>query len=173
MSLLRYDDVKVVIDGLELLEVPAAQAIIDRVEARAVEFAGAVYDGATTITEYHEGGAPDLWTKRRVASVTSVEEGTTSLDSDSYRLWGEMGRIQRLPVGFEWDSYFGAITVVYVPADDSERWTEALTEMTRIQMQRTAFESERLDGGEYAYTAPKGGWDVAIARQLRKLVLPN
>jgi len=151
------------------------QRVIDREEAWLVRNFGAHYvDVNTTVVETLTGGGASLFLRRPLTSVLSVVEGGTTLTTDDYRVWAGQGRLERLPAGSQWLS--GAakwlpdvtIVVTYVPFNDNDQRKEAIIDLARLAMERTAMKSESI-AGEYSYTAWDGGWDAERAKVMRRL----
>ncbi len=156
------------------------QQVITRAEAEVIRLYGAHYvNGTTTVTETLAGATKNLYLRRRIGSVSSVTEYATledttgtALTSANYYLWADEGRLQRLPAtsveGLTWGlMYWGArVRVVYVPADDNDERREAIVDLCRLQLERTAMRSESV-AGEYSYTAPE--WAQARAEILQRL----
>lgn len=150
------------------------QAIIDREEAEIVRVLGAIPDGATAITEEHEGGLKNIYLRRPVLSVSSVTEqdldddtATTLTAGDDYYVWKAQARIERLPKGATWGEL---VTVTYVPVDDSARWKQVIIELCRLALERTAMRSEDV-ADEYEYQAPD--WEAERLRLYRRLMFPG
>ena len=142
------------------------QAVIDREEAEVVRLYGAHYkDEETTVSEELSGGYGALFLRRQVAKVVSVTENDTLLAASAYELWGDQGKLVRLPLGRWW----GRVVVVdYVPVDDTEQRVQAIIDLVRLAVNRTALKSESV-AGEYSYQAPD--WEVERATILRRLGL--
>jgi len=143
------------------------QVVLDREEALLIDLCGPHYsaDPAFSITEMAIGGHPSLWLGRRIGSVVEIteDEDTDPLDADEYRLWGNAGRIQRLPEGSLWADLVG---IEYVPQDDSALRKSVIADLMRLTLERTALRSESV-AGEYGYTA--SDWDRDRAKLYRKL----
>ncbi len=155
------------------------QMVIDREEAEVIRRFGAHYiSGSTMVTETLEGGMRNLYLRRRLTSVSSITEYSTS-DSTSgtlltavsdYRVWAAQGRIERMPStavsGFGVGTWGAIVTIVYVPADDNDLRKAAIIDLCRLALERTAMQSENV-AGEYSYTAPD--WSAARAEILQRL----
>jgi hypothetical protein len=139
---------------------PELQTVLDREEARLVAKLGPHGDGVTEQTVSLLGTGGDLYLPRAAVSVTSIA-GTlwAALDS-SIVLDAGAGRIS----GARW---YDRVTVVYVPADDREARKQAIIDLARLSIQRTAFLSES-NAGEHSYSAPK--WEEARASIYRSLM---
>lgn len=132
-------------------------ALIQREEAEIVRRYGAHYvdvAALTPVTETLKGLAPSVWVNRQVESVYEINEkatlaGTlTTVSSSDYYAWIPDGRIQRL------SGLWGEVVVVeYKPQDDSDSRRQAIIELVRLALSRTALKSESI-GGEYSYSAP-------------------
>lgn len=147
--------------------------IIANEEAALSARLGAPPDGTTAITEVlinTEGGS--LYTKRPVATVTSVTESSTltstpaTLAATDYYLMGTRGQFIRLAGCVSWGQL---VTVVYVPADSAALWKQVIIELVRIALEQTTMRQESV-AGEYTYQAPD--WNVARERQYRRLEFP-
>jgi hypothetical protein len=159
------------------------QSVIDREEAEVIRLYGAHYVGiSTTVTETLEGGTRSLYLRRRLTSVSSITEYSTS-DSitgtaltavTDYRVWAAQGRIERMPStnvsGFGVGVWGAIVTIVYVPADDNDLRRAAIIDLCRLALERTALKSENV-AGEYSYTAPE--WGQARAEILQRLGFVN
>ncbi len=139
--------------------------VIARVEAEISERIGDPQnDGDTTeLTELIEGGFHNLYTQRKIGSITSITEDDTALTSDQWRAWPDQGRIERLASGAKWGT---VITIVYKPKDERSARKQAIIDITRVQISRTAFKSEGI-AGEYNYSAIN--WDDEALRILRRI----
>ncbi len=159
------------------------QSVIDREEAEVIRLYGAHYvSGATTVTETLEGGTKSLYLRRRLSSVSSVTEYSTSDSTDGtvltavtdYRVWAAQGRIERMPStavsGFGVGVWGAIVDVVYVPADDNDLRRAAIIDLCRLALERTALKSENV-AGEYSYSAPD--WGEARAELLQRLGFAN
>lgn len=159
------------------------QPVINREEAEVIRLYGAHYvDGLTTVTETLEGGTKSLYLRRRLASVSSITEYSTS-DSTSgtlltavsdYRVWTAQGRIERMPStavsGFGVGVWGAIVIIIYVPFDDTDARKAAIIDLCRLALERTAFKSESI-ASEYNYTAPE--WGEARAEILQRLGFVN
>lgn len=145
------------------------QAVIDREEQDVVEHFGAHYvDATTTVSETLPGSGKNLYLRRKVLSVDSITEDEELLVAEDYRLWGNEGRIERLPRGSTWGD---VIDVVYVPQDDTAQRKMILVELVRLALNRTALKSESV-AGEYSYTAPDD-YEAERTKLLRRLGFPT
>jgi hypothetical protein len=133
-------------------------AVIDREEAMLIAKFGPHGDGASSVTATIDGCGGELFLPRPVASVVSV--GGAAWASLGATLYADQGRI----CGGRW----GAVTVVYVPADDRDDRRAALIDLVRLAIQRTAMQAESV-AGEYSYTAPTS-WEAARASIYRRLM---
>lgn len=146
------------------------QAVIDREEAWVIRALGPHYAAALTVTETLSGDLnKNLYLKRRASSVSSVVEDGTTLDPDDYRLWGDEGRIERLPAGARW--LIAPVVVTYAPQDDNLERKALIIDLIRLVVNRTGLKSESV-AGEYAYTALENT-DEERGRVLRRLKFVN
>jgi len=141
-------------------------AVITRIEAMITDRIGAHQEAdlSVSLTETLRGYGAFLFTKRPIYSVTSITEGSTSLDPDYYRVWGGSGEIERLPEGSEWGT---VCEVTYKPMDQRSERTAVIIDLVRLHIERTAMAAESV-AGEYAYTAPTD-WDAEMLKCLRRL----
>lgn len=140
------------------------QDAIDQAEADVVAHYGAHYvDVTTTVTETRGGGLASLYLRRPLASITSITEDSTALTSADYRLWGNEGRVERLPSGTLWGD---VVVIVYKPTNDNAQRKRVIIDLVRIDIERTALTHESI-GGEYSYNAPD--WEQERAGVLRRL----
>lgn len=160
--------------------------LIAREEAEIVDRYGPHYvDTNTAITETHvqeEGQSPaDLFLRRPILSVSSVSE-KAELTSDAVALTegthyvvvsgqGRLIRLGGLPAANN-PGWGRIVTVSYVPQDDTLKRKQAIIELMRIAVARTAMQREDI-AGEYSYTVPDGGWDAARERILRSVGYPR
>lgn len=133
-------------------------AVIDREEARMVARLGAHGDGATTSVALVSAVAGWIFLPRPAASVTSVDGATSG-----HTVYSRQGRIYR--AGAE-----GDVTVIYVPADDRDARRQALIDLVRLSLQRTAMRAESV-AGEYSYQAPD--WEAERAAIYRRLMFTS
>ena len=142
------------------------QCLIDREEEAVAARLGPHYDGAA-ITETHRPAGGSVYLRRAVESVTSVSERASlsddaeTLDTDEYYVHLEEGRLERLA-----GSWGAEVTVQYTPEDDSTQRRQALIELVRLALRRTAMQRENV-AGEWSYQAPD--WNEERARLLRSL----
>ena len=147
------------------------QAVIDRIEADLTAVLGASPDGSTEVTETIEGGQRDIFTKRKIGSVSSVTEyalltyttGDTLTANTEFYVWPKQGRIQRLLA----DTFGQRVDVVYVPENEASKWKQAIIDLVRIYISQTALKSESLTDS-HSFTAPDN-WDAEIRRVARRL----
>ena len=140
------------------------QAVIDVIEGRLDELVGAAQDGSVELTEVVEGGMHNVFTKRKIDSVTSIAEtdDAVAVDSTGYRVWEAQGRIERLPSDAVWS---GPVTIVYAPVNQNNLRKDVIVDLVRLRLERTAMVSEGV--GEYNYSAPD--WDKAERMAIRRL----
>jgi hypothetical protein len=140
------------------------QSVIDQAEADVIAAYGAHHvNGTTTVLETLVGGLSSLYLRRPLASVTSISDDGATLTATAYRLWASQGRVERLPAGTLWGS---VVVIVYVPADDNLRRKAVITDLVRLDLDRTALKSESI-AQEYRYDAPD--WNVERAAIVRRL----
>ena len=150
------------------------QRIIDREEAWVVRNFGAHYvDANTTVVETLtlDTAGESLFLRRVAGSLSSIVEDGVTLVAADYRLWAGQGRIERLPAGTKWLPRV-VITATYKPYDDREQRKEAIIDLARLTLERTAMKSESI-AGEYSYTAWEGGWDAERVKVMRRLGFVN
>jgi hypothetical protein len=141
-------------------------SVIEREEAWLVRAYGPHYTALLSVTETVAGRRMrNLYLRRPIATVTSVTADGTLIDSDQYRLWGDEGRIERLPYGSVWGEE--QIVVVYGPQDDNALRKSALIDLLRLTLSRSGLKSESV-AGEYSYTAFENT-DEERARVMRRL----
>ncbi len=151
------------------------QDVIDREEAWMIRAFGAHYTAGQSVTEIFAGERTrSLYLRRPIATVTSITADGETLDSDDYRLWGDEGRIERLPIGSLWGWrgeggiwFEETITVVYTPQDDNDLRKSALIDLLRLTLNRSGLKSESV-AGEYSYTAFENT-DAERARVMKRL----
>ncbi|MBX3056924.1 MAG: hypothetical protein KF770_10670 [Anaerolineae bacterium] len=149
---------------------PAAlQEAIDWVEAQLAEEVGAPYTGAA-ISETHAGYGRHLFLNRPIGSVTEITEYGSLVDNTGavlaatdYTLWADEGIIERAGAA-KWGA---RVAVAYVPRDDRDRWRQAIIDLARLLIDRTALQSESV-AGEMSYTAP-ANWEAERRRVARRL----
>lgn len=139
------------------------QGVIDDLEAELIAKLGAHGDGATAATAIISGSGGDLFLPRPAASVTSIDGTAWAALGSGFTLLASEGRI----TGARWA---GAVTVVYVPADDRPRRRRALINLLRLEVNRTAMRAESV-AGEYSATAPD--WEEERASVYRRLMYPS
>lgn len=135
-------------------------AIIDREESQLVAKLGPHGDGVSSASVTLEGCGGDLFLPRPAVSVTSVAGAAWASLGDGVTLYAAQGRI----AGGRWR---GAVAVVYVPADDRAARRQALIDLVRIALDRTAYQSQSV-AGESSATAP-ASWEAARASIYRQL----
>lgn len=168
MSLLTVAEARALVEST--LSDSELQDVIDRIEADITAKIGAAYDGSA-ISETVEGGYGDIFLKRAIGSISSITERatldsttTTTMTTSDYYTWGKQGRITRLPRGSIWGA---AVTVSYVPTDDSEKWKMATVDLLKMTLARSPLMSESV-GGELSYTRPEN-WELEKRRIIRRL----
>lgn len=150
------------------LEDTDLQEVINRVEAEVTARIGEPQndENTTTIVETLGGEGENLFVRNEIGSVVSIVEDDVAMTATDYRIWTG-GVIERLPSGQNW----GEVCVVtFKPADDHLRRAAAIIDILRIDLARTAMESENI-AGEYSYQAPKN-WDAERKRIIRRVAFP-
>jgi len=142
------------------------QTVIDRIEAQVNAKIGAPQtdEYATSVVKTLRGEGPSLFLPTEIYSVTSIVEDGTTLTSDQYQTWGG-GVIERLPLETDWGD---RCVVTYKPADDRLKRTQAIIDLVRLVIERTAMESESI-AGEYSYTAPDD-WNKEFRKAMKSLM---
>lgn len=146
------------------------QLVIDRVETEITAVVGVPGDGVTTLTEALSGYARNLFLKRPIASITSVTEyatldastGETLTNGTHFYAWPDEARLERIN-----GSWRARATVIYVPQDDRLKRKQAIIDLVRLWIDRTAFKAEGV-AGELSYTAPEN-WELEKRRIIRRL----
>jgi len=165
MSLLAAADAKKQINTS--LSDDDLQPIIDRIESDITARIGAPWtDDVTpsTVVKTLRGEGPSLFLPTGIYLVTSIVEDSATLDAEEYRVWGNGGVIERLPV----DSNWGTVCVVtYKPMDDRFKRVPVIIDLLRLTLERTAMKSESI-AGEYSYTAPDN-WDDEFRKAMKRL----
>lgn len=146
------------------------QTIIDREEAELIRRFGAHYS-ASPLTKTIEVGHREktLYLARQISAVTSIVEylypgdtASTTLTTTDYIVWGDTGRIVRLPEGMHWGR---VITVVYTPVDDSDLRRMVLIELLRIATEQTTSGGGGVAGLGFSVTAGGDATGANWARQ--------
>lgn len=166
--LVTSDDVRALVDTSKTGE--QIEDLIAREEAAIVARYGAHFvNGTTAVAEIHtqEAGQapPDLFLRRPISSVSSVSEkvGLTSTasaltENTDYVVIADQGRLMR------YGSTWGRIaTVTYVPQNDNAAREQAIIELVRLALERTAMKSEDI-AGEYSYTTRDESWEAQRER---------
>lgn len=142
--------------------------LIDEEEATLITRLGPHGDGVISISEVYEGSGADLFLNRPAVSVTSITQATygggapVAVATTNYQLLAGQGRILNLGTGWS-----GIVTVVYVPVNDKMARRQALVDLVRLKLERTAMKSENI-AGEHSYTAPES-WEAERAKIYRSL----
>ncbi|NUQ86378.1 MAG: hypothetical protein HUU11_16860 [Anaerolineales bacterium] len=143
------------------------QEIIDRIESQITARIGAPWDGDDTpsqVVKTLRGEGPSLFLPTGIYEVVSIVEDDAELTADEYRVWGNGGVIERLPI----DSGWGRVcTVTYKPMDDRFKRIPVIIDLLRLTLERTAMKSESI-AGEYSYTAPDN-WDAEFRKAMKRL----
>lgn len=144
------------------------QSIIDRIEADITARIGAPWAGdevPSELTKTMRGGNPSLFMPTGIYSVTSIVEDGAALAVSDFRVWGNGGVIERLPIGTTW----GTVCIVtYKPVDDRFKRIPVIIDLVRITLERTDMQSENI-AGEYYYSAPKD-WDDQYRKTIKRLI---
>jgi len=148
-------------------------AVISRVEDYITDKIGAPYATGLELTETVKGGYGDVFTKRRISAVVSVTEyqqlssstGTALADGTTMFVWQRQGRITRLGV----NAFGERVDIVYTPIDEREKRKQAIIDLVRLELSRSALKSERV-AGEYDYTA-LDNYEAERRRIMRRLTL--
>lgn len=143
------------------------QEIIDRIESQITARIGAPWADDNTpasAVKTLRGEGTCLFLPTAIHAVTSIVEDTVTLDADEYRVWGNGGVIERLPIESNW----GTVCVVtYKPMDDRFKRIPVIIDLLRLTLERTAMKSESI-AGEYSYTAPEN-WDAEFRKAMKRL----
>ena len=144
------------------------QVIIDRIESQITARIGAPWTDDSTpssVVKTLRGESTSLFLPTGIYEVTSIVEDTVTLTASEFRVWGNGGVIERLPIESNW----GTVCVVtYKPMDDRFKRIPVIIDLLRLTLERTAMKSENI-AGEYSYTAPDN-WDVEFRRAMKRLV---
>ena len=143
---------------IEHLETDVAGSVLSRLlDAASEEIVEACgpheVDGDLTILTV--GGFTTLTLARAALSITSITEvvndTTTVLATDDYRIWFNGHTLQRLTDGTNPRSTWAdRVTLVYAPIADNARRRLALVDLVKIELTRSAFQSESV--GDYRVT---------------------
>jgi hypothetical protein len=115
------------------------------------------------VVETLEGEGMNLFTQVEIGSIVSIVEDDVTLTEDEYRTWGG-GVIERLPEDSMWGD---RMVVTYKPADDRPKRRQAIVDMARLVVERSAMRSESI-AGEYSFTAPDD-WEAEMKKVMRRL----
>jgi hypothetical protein len=157
MSLVTPSEVRLLVDTA--LEDVDLQTIIDRIELDVTGRFGPPYSlddegDPVTFTEnlrIQPRRSAFLSLKRKIDTVVSVtEDGEALTEDDDFLILAQRGQLERYPDGMKWGA---RIVVEYVPLDENSRRRDAIIEIVRLTLERTAMKSESLSG-DYSYTAP-------------------
>jgi hypothetical protein len=144
------------------------QVIIDRIESQITARIGAPWTDDSTPSEIEKtlrGEGMSLFLPTGIYEVVSIVEDETELTADDYRVWGNGGVIERLPINANW----GVVcTVTYKPMDDRFKRIPVIIDLLRLTLERTAMKSEDI-AGEYSYQAPDN-WDAEFRKAMKRLV---
>lgn len=143
------------------------QEIIDRIESEITARIGAPWTNdstPSTVVKTLRGEGPSLFLPTGIYLVTSIVEDGATLDAEEYRVWGNGGVLERLPVESNW----GRVCVVtYKPMNDRFKRIPVVIDLLRLTLERTAMKSENI-AGEYSFTAPDD-WDDMFRRAMKRL----
>lgn len=154
MPLLSVDEARALVETA--LSDAQLGAVIAREEAEAARRFGPIGDGATPRTVVLEAIDGQLFLPTAAAAVSSINGASVPA---GVTVLGPQGRV----VGGRWE---GRVTVVYVPADERERWKSVLVEIVRHAVTQTALRGESV-AGEYSYQAPD--WEAQRHQLYRRL----
>lgn len=144
------------------------QEIIDRIESQITARIGAPWTDDSTpssVTKTLRGSGMSLFLPTGIYQVTSIVEDTVTLETSEYRVWGNGGVIERLPVESNW----GTVCVVtYKPMNDRFKRIPVIIDLLRLTLERTAMKSESI-ASEYNYQAPDN-WDAEFRKAMKRLV---
>lgn len=174
-SLISPDDVNAINGGGGLADTDL-QDVIDREEAELIRRFGAHYASMTTVAQRRPGGQRSVYLTRPIGTISSVSEylylGDTTphtlVENTDYFTWTDEGRIERL--GVCWGPY---VSVVFVPADDTQLRKLVLLELVRVAVTQSVFRSESATGVEdsYTYTLAADTWACARDDQYKRLMM--
>jgi len=149
------------------LEDGELQAIIDRVEAELVSRIGPFQDetGAVETTETGVLMPGNLiLTKQPIETVVSVSVGGNPIASTGLSVRGGAGMVKIVWVIATTPPT--SYTIVYRPMDQRAALTQAIIDLVRLTLERTAMRSESV-AGEYHYQAPD--WERERLRIIRRV----
>lgn len=146
------------------------QEIIDRIESQITARIGAPWDGDTApeIEKTLRGEGASLFLPTGIYEVVSIVEDDVTLTEDEFRVWGNGGVLERLPVGTNWGD---VCVVTYKPMDDTFKRVPVIIDLLRLTLERTAMKAESI-AGEYSYTAPDN-WDAEFRKAMKRLVFKS
>lgn len=142
------------------------QEIIDRIESQISARIGEPWNGETPpeVEKTLRGEGPSLFLPTGIYEVVSIVEDDVELTEDEFRVWGNSGVIDRLPLESNW----GAVCVVaYKPMNDTFKRIPVIIDLLRLTLERAAMKAESI-GGEYSYTAPDN-WDAEFRKAMKRL----
>jgi hypothetical protein len=146
------------------------QEAIRWVEADLERQIGPPADGELLVTESVPGGYDWIFTKRRIATVSSVTEyhswdlpdGKALTANTDYYTQPQSGMLRRIH-----GTWGDRVNVVYAPVYDKSQYRQAVIDLTRLFLDRKAFKSEGI-ANEMSYTAPDN-WEMERQRVLARL----
>lgn len=163
LSLVTPEDVRALVNT-SLSDIHL-QDVIDRVEAEITAKIGAPQEDGMTVSQAvtKRGEGTLLFTPVEIYSVVSIVEDETTLEATDYQVWAG-GVIERLPMGSTWGD---RNIVTFKAVDDRLKRKQAVIDLVRIVIERTAMQSESI-AGEYQYTAPDN-WEAEFRRIMKRL----
>jgi len=157
---------------IEHLETDVAGSVLSRLlDAANEEIVEAVgphaVDGDLTILTV--GGFDILTLARAALTITSITEvvndTTTVLGTDDFRIWYNGHTLQRLNDGTNPRVTWGdRVTVVYAPIGDNARRRLALVDLVKLEVTRGAFQTESVGDYRVAYLDRNKEKDAIIQR---------
>ena len=159
MGLVTVSEARERIGALHLSDA-MLQAVLDRAEAMIVERYGENYSDGLQVTERFYQSFPTLllvFLKRRATSLVTVLADGTDVTADTRLLYD--GWAVKLP------QYAQEVEVTYTPEDDTEKRREAIIDLARLMVSRTAFQSESAGGVSYR----AADWENEMKRILARL----
>lgn len=139
------------------------QALIDAIEAEITRRIGPPQNDAGTVVHTVSGyGEGDVFfLPGEAAEIVAVEEDNQPLSADEWRYYA--GGVLERQGARQW---FGMVEVSYRPVDDRAARKQAILDLLRLHLERTAMAEENI--GEYRYKAPV--WDEEARRIIRRIV---
>ncbi len=133
----------------------ALDRLIDAADQEIVQSHGE-HASVGTVTELHIGGDAAIFLNRPPATITSVTETVSEVDTvlstDDFREWYGSRVLQRLDDGTNPQTFWGErVSVVYTPISDDPRRIQATIDLTRLGVEFNALRTQRA--GDYSQTA--------------------